>query len=245
MLFSPVPTNASVDITTIWFRLPDLCSAQSSTTIAVATLVKLPTCRFCRSSWPCNTWPVCESTITNAEAKAELTLPAHRRIAASATRIRYEIFTMDLRTQDVNQRRCVRNREDDDSVKSYSSSENDRRKTGYDNDWSRTIVAAPDWSARHSGLGSRSGSSKRVRLHCADRNASLCLVRWRGVCRTCPGPGCHPPCRIHKRPHLAGHRSHARAAPETNGRRRTDQRNSARADFHRQLRGSSRRPTSK
>src|SRR6266511_2143913 len=39
MLFSEVPTNACCGIVTAWFRSPDFFSAQSSTTLAMASVV--------------------------------------------------------------------------------------------------------------------------------------------------------------------------------------------------------------
>src|SRR5437762_14216247 len=103
MLFSKVPAKASCGIVTAWFRSPDFRSAQSSTTLAVAIFVKLPTCSFFLGSCSSKMYPVCASAITYACAAAvERTTDELAKNAKETMRNRHDKCINILEPQHLN-----------------------------------------------------------------------------------------------------------------------------------------------
>src|SRR6266487_2657620 len=87
------------------FRSPDFRSAQSSTTLAVAIFVRLPTCSFLLGSCSSKMYPVCASAITYAcAAAAERTTDALAKNAKETMRNRRDKCINTLEPQHLNRR---------------------------------------------------------------------------------------------------------------------------------------------
>src|SRR6266566_9026867 len=93
------------------FRSPDFRSAQSSTTLAVAIFVRLPTCSFFLGSCSSKMYPVCASAIRYAcAATAERTTEALARNARKTIRTRRGECIRSPERQHLNRRALIRKR---------------------------------------------------------------------------------------------------------------------------------------
>src|SRR6266516_1080393 len=87
------------------FRSPDFRSAQSSTTLAVAIFVRLPTCSFFLGSCSSKIYPVCASAITYAcAAAAERTTDELAKNANDTMRNRRDNCINTFEPQQLNRR---------------------------------------------------------------------------------------------------------------------------------------------